>query len=325
MSFKDFIDSTQNSSPQDAMSNISFTPTIEIDKEVFKKIMYWIDKTGAEISGLGKVLVDKERNVIRVIEAVLVKQENTGTSTELDAAAVGRAMFRLKDSPGELRFHFHSHANMGVFWSSTDQDMIKMLGSQGWFCATVFNKKREMLSAYVQASPVRFVCSDVPTTVDKDTYINEAWDKEYAENVTEKTYTALNVDELERLAHSGADMSDLVAEYHKRWPEEDVDETCRAIGFTQNAVEPEEEDTCQAVEMTEEQYKEYSDSCDVLFQRHKCGQISSEQLDSAINQINAKYGFDTSTDEEEIEVTSSEEARAMDIGEVLSGQYDDKD
>jgi hypothetical protein len=301
-------------SNKDPMEDISFDMKIEIDEKVFEKIMYWIDKADFEVSGLGKIVVDREKNIIRVVDAVLIKQEGSSAATELDAASVGKAMFLLKDSPGDLRWWWHSHVNMGVFWSGTDQGTIKQLGSNGWFTATVFNKKREFLSAFVQSSPVRVVIADVATRVDKSIYVNEAWDKEYAENVTEKTCTQYSFPSTDTGTHES--MEDIIAEFHKRWPEEN-EVTHSTVGFTKETAEP-DESTALAEEligeMSDEDYKAYSESHDVITARFERGELSDDQYDNAIKCLNEKYGFDTDPDDDDENVLTDEEAAAMDLG-----------
>ena len=171
----------------DPMENTSFNVSLEIDEQVYKKIMYWVNKSNFEVSGLGKIAFDPKDNSMRVIDAVLIEQENGSISTEISAAAVGKAMFLLKDTPGDLRFWWHSHVNMEVFWSGTDMATIKQLAMGGWFVSTVFNKKNEMKSAYSQSSPVRLVLEDIPTEISLSAQeANPEWDREYEDKVTVK-------------------------------------------------------------------------------------------------------------------------------------------
>ncbi len=165
---------------------------VEIDEGVYAKIMHWIDKADGEVSGLGKV--EMVNGVMRVTSAILLKQENTSVATDIDAAAVGKAMFELRETPGVLNWWWHSHVNMDVFWSGTDLDTIHKIGQGGWFLSTVLNKRREMLSAYYQKGdkhiPPLFI-DNIPTST--QTYVTEeqtaAWDKEFDDKVTEKKYT----------------------------------------------------------------------------------------------------------------------------------------
>lgn len=202
--------------------------SVIIEEEVYEKIMYWCNKAAPnEVSGLGSVIYDKELKALRVTEAWLLEQENTSTTTDIDENSIGKLEYKhhlLKKKgsiEGELKFWWHSHVNMGVFWSGTDMDTIAQLGGGGWFLSTVFNLKEEMRSAVYQTDPMEFFADNL------DTYINtsitkeemeevlsingirpknidiilenvglmhtdkaeKAWDKEYEENVKVKTYT----------------------------------------------------------------------------------------------------------------------------------------
>lgn len=164
---------------------------VQIDEEVYAKVMHWIDKASGEVSGLGKIVM--EDGIFRVTSAILLKQTNSAMATDLDAAAVGKAMFELKDEPGALNWWWHSHVNMETFWSGTDMDTIHEFGNQGWVLATVLNKKRSMRSCYYQKGTgfiPQILVDDIPTTTvfmaEAETF--EHWDKEFVDKVTEKKY-----------------------------------------------------------------------------------------------------------------------------------------
>jgi len=162
---------------------------VQIDDEVYEKVMHWITKADGEISGLGKIVV--ENGVFRVTSAMLLKQENTSVTTEFDGAAVGKAMFELKDEPGTLNWWWHSHVNMDVFWSGTDMDTIHEIGAGGWVVATVLNKSRESRTCYYQKGAgfiPALVVDDIPTTIISNISeeLTSAWDKEFDANVTTK-------------------------------------------------------------------------------------------------------------------------------------------
>jgi len=184
-------------SEQEPAAATEFGVKVEIDEAVYKKIMHWIDKAPGEVSGLGKVVHDTETNVLRVVDAMLLPQKNTGVSTEIDGQAIAKAMFLTKDSPGTLRWWWHSHVNMDVFWSGTDVATIKQLGGGGWFLSTVFNKKREMKSAYCQVAPIRMIVDDLETDIMEvvDTDLAKQWDAEYDKNCTVVTPSYLVKDD----------------------------------------------------------------------------------------------------------------------------------
>lgn len=158
---------------------------LTIDSSVYAKIMHWVNKSDFEVSGLGSVIHDPLTNTLRVTEAFILPQKNTGATTDIEPAAVNKLMFLHHQSkaPGKLKFWWHSHVNMGVFWSGTDIDTIKKLGSGGWFCATVFNKRREVKSAFCQNEPVRLLIADIPTEITENSELTKQWDADYDKNV----------------------------------------------------------------------------------------------------------------------------------------------
>lgn len=164
---------------------------VEISEEVYRKVLYWVDRAkNQEVSGLGTILLDRETNTMRVVSAMLLPQKNQSTHTEIEAAAVAKAMFELRDAPGELKWWWHSHVQMGVFWSGTDKDTIKEWGDNGWVLATVFNQKREKRSAFYSRDGMitplgqsSLFLDEIPTEVGGANEYTKLWEKEYLDNV----------------------------------------------------------------------------------------------------------------------------------------------
>lgn len=123
-------------------------PKIIIPRKIYDKVIHWcIQAKSREISGLGKCEWNEKENTFKVIDAQVLKQtEQTGATTEIDAAAIGKYMFQSKDK-GQILWWWHSHVDMNVFWSGTDHDCIESFGKEGGVVATVFNKRGEYRSA----------------------------------------------------------------------------------------------------------------------------------------------------------------------------------
>jgi len=122
--------------------------TVAILPDIYEKIMFWVDSCDKEISGMGKVTI--KDGGYQIIEAYLLEQEVTSTTTDIDAVALGKLMSETIKEEGHLNFWWHSHVNMGTFWSGTDIQTIKDFGKAGFCLATVFNKKRDTRTAYCQ-------------------------------------------------------------------------------------------------------------------------------------------------------------------------------
>jgi hypothetical protein len=164
---------------------------IVINNDVFRKMSYWVQKAPGEISGLGIIKVEPG-GILRVTKTVLLPQKNGPASTDIEPEDVCRAMFQFKDdADGSLRWWWHSHVNMGVFWSGTDTATIKSFGGTGpdsWIVSTVINKKNEWKnSVYVhhgkkmpwgEVEPL--FLDDVTTEVETlDNPLHTLWDEEY--------------------------------------------------------------------------------------------------------------------------------------------------
>jgi len=116
------------------------------------KINYWVQVSTVEISGLGKCKYDANKHAYVVSDAWLLEQENGPTTTDIEATAAAKLLYETRETEGDLNFWWHSHVNMGVYWSGTDTDTIKEFGDNGYCLATVFNKKNEMRSAFYQGA-----------------------------------------------------------------------------------------------------------------------------------------------------------------------------
>lgn len=174
---------------------------IQIPREVHSKIMHWINKaTSDEISGFGKVTYHAETGVFQIHDAWLLKQTNGSAHTDIDGQSLAKLMYTSREEPGELKWWWHSHVKMPVFWSGTDTATIKELASQGWILATVFNQLDENRSALGIAANNATFGKEVVIKDELDFFIMDttdenvvkAWNAEYDANVQAKTYTYNN-------------------------------------------------------------------------------------------------------------------------------------
>ncbi len=171
---------------------------LQISRDVYDKVMWWVKHASFEVSGFGTVTFDEKENAFTVNDAFLLKQEGGAAHTDIDPTALSQLMYQahMAQAPGDLKWWWHSHVNMGTFWSTQDLSTIKELGSNGWIVATVFNKKEEMKSAYAARAALEPVghstyVSDNVETIIWDYYDQadvNAWETEFTEKVTEKKY-----------------------------------------------------------------------------------------------------------------------------------------
>lgn len=165
-------------------------PRVIIDRIALDKIRYLVEKDSQELSGMGITRVVGD--TIYVDDVQMLEQKNGAAHTDIDATAVSKLMYEWRERTGEVNFWWHSHANMGVFWSSTDIDTIKQLGKQGMCVAAVFNKKGEIRTAVACKMQVPFsdkeqivIFDELQLQFQSNTpdEIKRQWDAEHEANV----------------------------------------------------------------------------------------------------------------------------------------------
>ena len=161
---------------------------------VHAEIMHYVHKSHIEISGLGRIEKNSKGEMV-VTKVYLIKQENGPASTDICESAAADLMYESREDKGALNFWWHSHVNMGAFWSGTDMATIKQFGGKGYLLSTVFNKRGEHQTAYYQAAT-----DFLPEVwIDKiDTHVSyiptseqiTAWDAEYTTKCAPKVYAS---------------------------------------------------------------------------------------------------------------------------------------
>ena len=113
--------------------------------QAWATLAYEEDKN--EISGL-MTAVPQEDGRFKVGDVEILKQENTGTNTDLDGDAVSAYMMKygMKYNNPDMKFvWWHSHHTMGAFWSGTDNKEIEAWKNNSFSLALVINLKEEYL------------------------------------------------------------------------------------------------------------------------------------------------------------------------------------
>tara|TARA_R100000152_G_C6735147_1_gene159402 strand:- start:98 stop:1066 length:969 start_codon:yes stop_codon:yes gene_type:complete len=131
------------------------------------------DKDKNEISGLIPYKLTKHpvsnETVYELFDPVILKQENSGTTTELDGEALRDYQVRAGMKYGtDIKFcWWHSHHTMGAFWSGTDDKEIKAWKNDSWSLALVINLFGEYKLNVSVWKPIEF-SEDVPLEIVRD-------------------------------------------------------------------------------------------------------------------------------------------------------------
>ena len=171
---------------------------VVIPQDVYDKVMHWVNKAGDyEVSGMGRVVYDKDTDTFNVLDAYLLKQENQSAHTEIDENSLNQLAYACHREEGTLRWWWHSHSKMPTFFSSTDIATIKDFGSNGMLVATVFNQHYTYKSAVGFKSSVRTI-SDNYFDGPSDEVDNTAEYNDNVETIIERILPSALTDEWDR-------------------------------------------------------------------------------------------------------------------------------
>jgi proteasome lid subunit RPN8/RPN11 len=143
-----------------------------------------------EVSGLG--LVDRTEDGLKISSIMLIKQQCTMGSTDLDTGAIADGMTELHkagEDTSRLRLWWHSHGTGGAFWSTTDRDtMKKLVGPQvNWFAFLVGNSAGEFKCSIYVGDPFLIDIEADLKIVHETPDLKEECEAEVKEKVTIKT------------------------------------------------------------------------------------------------------------------------------------------
>lgn len=166
------------------------------------KMKYYIEEIDYEISGLG--VVEKLSNGdLYVPDIFLFEQTVTGTETQLKTndidkfyetfltqateAQTPEEKEKIFDDIGKIKLWWHSHVNMGVFWSATDVATQNSLDVdtdvENWWLSIVGNKRGERKAKLDIYKPHRLFMDDLDIVVGEDDTLRESIKKEIEEKV----------------------------------------------------------------------------------------------------------------------------------------------
>ena len=128
-------------------------PLLLIRANAYIKMYALVDKCDKEIAWHGLVRRNKEQSVYELYDIITFPQivEPTHVDTDDEAYTVWlREKMMDKNFPfNDMKFHGHSHVNMQVFSSATDdeyqENMIKNAKEDDYYIFMILNKKRDMV------------------------------------------------------------------------------------------------------------------------------------------------------------------------------------
>ena len=164
-------------------------PRIAFPEKTWKKLLAYVEACPMEVGGLGTV--EQVGQLLIVRDVFLLEQEVSPVSTVLDQAAVVKFLTdwtRSGNDPSIIRFWWHSHADMDVFWSETDMATIRQFTQGNWLLSLVGNRKRQTRTRLTTSEPFPFAVDFLPVEVipDVEDAIAKAAREEIAAKVRRK-------------------------------------------------------------------------------------------------------------------------------------------
>ncbi len=159
-------------------------PTLRIDLEVYARLRMYVEAVSGEISLLGASDYEPERNEILIKQIYLPEQTCTASSTEISEDGLADALLEATRHGYNLDIWIHSHAEMGTFFSATDQHAIeKSFPQSPRTVSIVVNHAGDMLARFTQNYPVHIELDHLPIRIGVPIEIESAIRQEVKDKV----------------------------------------------------------------------------------------------------------------------------------------------
>lgn len=153
-----------------------------------------VDQCDKEIAWNAKVTYDRENNTITLDDILIFPQIVTGTTVDVEPTKYAMWVAGLDDDTvNNMRCHCHSHVNMGVFSSSTDDDYQKQLvrgNVRDYYLFLIFNKKEQVWAKlYDIETNTVWENKDIVVEYSDAAEVDEEVAQLIKDNVSTKTYS----------------------------------------------------------------------------------------------------------------------------------------
>lgn len=144
---------------------------ISISQADWDRINMYVKLSDIEISGFGLIKNERIKDKYMVNNKIVLekllplpKQENTPTTTEVKCddleQFIQQEVPEYKDRK-RVGLWWHSHVDMGAFWSSTDEQNIDEWSKSPILISIVLNKRGDYKIRYDMLTPHKHTCEDV--------------------------------------------------------------------------------------------------------------------------------------------------------------------
>ena len=184
-----------NSTVEIELPDNIIAPHIIISDEALAKSRALVAQCDKEIAWHGIVNADREKGIYYIKDVVVPPQYVTGTSVDSDSNewALWASQFD-NETFNAIRCHMHSHVNMAVFSSGTDDDYQKDVVTKDsnldYYIFLIWNKKGDLFARFYDVeNNVMFDNKEFPVSYENNS-INDWAAKEINDKVKYKVATS---------------------------------------------------------------------------------------------------------------------------------------
>lgn len=164
-------------------------PVIYLPRESKQKLDAYVSIAKGEIAGMGRIsMLGPSRFLVE--DVFIFKQKANGAEAVLDQEDLSAFLVECVQkgiSIDNIRLQWHSHVNMGCFWSATDLANIEGFdnGMVDWMVSIVGSKSGQYLGRLDVFHPLRISVDDIPVLLleEIDPKVAEQIEREIEEKV----------------------------------------------------------------------------------------------------------------------------------------------
>ncbi len=152
------------------MEGVSFTrvPTLIFSREAWERLQAFLTISKKEVSGFGRVRAESGQSYV-VDKIYLPQQVVSAGDTEINPESMSDFLMQLiedGEDPGSVKLWWHSHVNMGLFWSGTDDHNMREITPEGSFMFGLVGVKSGDVRVRLDHSAPDLTIDHIPVVID---------------------------------------------------------------------------------------------------------------------------------------------------------------
>ncbi len=143
---------------------------VELTAYAWEKMRHYVDGCKGEVSGLGKIEVGEDGELI-ITDCTIFEQKVSSAHSNIETEALAKfqvEMIQKGEDLGKWKLWWHSHATMAVFWSGTDTGTIDTSTEFEYMVSLVTNHNHDIKCRVDMFRPLRMTEDDVQVYIQEN-------------------------------------------------------------------------------------------------------------------------------------------------------------